>query len=250
MNCQSARPMLEALLDNELDANQRTRMLAHLEECPPCEDQYRNLQSQQADIRAHATYFRAPDSLRQAVAGNLRKATDQSVTGPARKFSLPKWIALAACLLIALSLGTNVMLVRSLRTQNELVTQEVFSGHLRALRTAHLIDVVSSDNHTVKPWFAGKLDFSPNVKDLAAEGFPLAGARVDYLDGRPVAALVFRHGQHVINLFTWPSTGTNRAETAQNGYTMLSWTKDGMTYRAVSDVNLVSLRRFATLYGY
>lgn len=112
----------------------------------------------------------------------------------------------------------------------------------------HLVDVVSSDRHTVKPWFSGKLDFSPTVKDLAGSGFPLAGGRVDYLDGRPVAALVFRHTQHVINLFTWPSGRSSAIEAAQSGFNVVTWTKDGMMYCAVSDVNLSDLRQFARLY--
>jgi anti-sigma factor RsiW len=122
------------------------------------------------------------------------------------------------------------------------------SGHARSMLGAHLVDIASSDRHTVKPWFSGKLDFSPNVKDLAGQGFPLSGGRVDYLAGRPVAALVFHRAQHVINLFTWPFTQAGPGEVSENGYHLISWTQDGMIYCAVSDLNLNELRLFARLY--
>lgn len=112
----------------------------------------------------------------------------------------------------------------------------------------HLVDVVSSDRHTVKPWFSGKLDFSPTVKDLGPQGFPLSGGRVDYMDGRSVAALVFLHNRHVITLFTWPSSRSASDASTHNGYNTVEWTKDGMIYWAVSDLNRSDLQTFSNLY--
>jgi anti-sigma factor RsiW len=119
---------------------------------------------------------------------------------------------------------------------------------VRSLQATHITDVPSSDRHTVKPWFAGKLDYSPPVKDLAADGFPLVGGRLDYLDGRPVAALVYHRGGHTINLFVWPSPGetAERLSTAR-GFHTVRWTRGGMTYWAVSDLNENDLSRFVSL---
>ncbi|MCK8784557.1 zf-HC2 domain-containing protein [Roseomonas sp. NAR14] len=123
---------------------------------------------------------------------------------------------------------------------------EAVAAHLRALQPGHLVDVASEDRHTVKPWFEGRVDFAPPVRDLAGQGFPLVGGRLDFLDGRPVAALVYRRGLHVINLFVRPGAGMEGARSAQ-GYNVLAWTRDGMAFQAVSDLNAAELAQFARL---
>ncbi|MDQ6676564.1 MAG: zf-HC2 domain-containing protein [Acidobacteriota bacterium] len=249
MTCLSAQPMLEALLDGELDPNQKARILEHLETCASCSSEQQRLIKSSQDVRAQATYFRAPDSLRQKISRNLHPNTEVSpIAIRSSKVIASNWLAAAACIVIALSLSANLALLKSRNTANQLVAEEVFSCHMRSLLGTHLLDVPSSDRHTVKPWFAGKLDFSPEVKDLAAQGFPLEGGRVDYLGGRPVAALVFRRRQHVINLFTWPSSSQDNAVNSRQGYHSVKRTKAGMIYWAVSDLNSSELKQFLDLY--
>jgi anti-sigma factor RsiW len=131
-------------------------------------------------------------------------------------------------------------------TQQQSVASDVLSAHLRSLDGTHLLDVPSSDQHTVKPWFNGKLDFSPPVKFL--NGFPLLGGRIEYFDGRPAAALIYGRNKHVINVFTWPAASVAETAIARNGFNMLNWSASGMTFWAISDLNETELREFVSLY--
>jgi anti-sigma factor RsiW len=158
-------------------------------------------------------------------------------------------LGLAALLLVA-AVAWGAWRAQTVTRSNDLVAEEALSSSMRSLIAGPLTDVASSDRHTVKPWFAGKLDYSPVVVDLAAQGFPLQGGRLDYLGGRPVAALVYGHGQHVINLYTWSSAGSaDSAPQSQSyqGYNVLHWTQAGMAYWAVSDMDTAELRQFAGL---
>jgi len=141
----------------------------------------------------------------------------------------------------------NIALLKSRVDPQQLLAADVLSAHIRSLAGTHLLDVPSSDQHTVKPWFNGKLDFSPPVKEVS--GFPLLGGRLEYFDGRAAAALIYGRRQHIINLFTWPSANPI-AETAatRNGYHLQSWSTSGMTFWAVSDLNEAELRQFISLY--
>jgi len=146
----------------------------------------------------------------------------------------------------------SLVALRSASSARSAIADAVVSSHIRSLLATHLFDVPSTDRHTVKPWFDGKLDFSPDVKDLAPQGFRLAGGRLDYLDGRPVAALVFQRRLHVINLFVWPSAeGSARpaAAASEHGYNVVHWSAGGMTYWAVADIPVAELEQFGQLYG-
>jgi anti-sigma factor RsiW len=155
---------------------------------------------------------------------------------------------LAATVLLAVSLGAGsvVRMVRARQTAGAMstVAHDVVSGHVRALMGAHLLDVRSTDQHTVKPWFLGKLDFSPSVVDLAPLGFPLVGGRLDYLAGRPVAALVYQRRQHTINVFIWPAADALTDARSVRGFQVRHWTRDAMAFWAVSDLNDLELDQF------
>jgi anti-sigma factor RsiW len=246
VDCSSVEPLLGAALDDELDPGQQLQVRQHMEECANCRDSFQEMLHLRDGIRSQANYYRAP----QALAERLGKAIrEEHAPAKKREPQTWKWMAIAASALLALSAGTNVFLSQRGTARTELVTQEVLSEHVRSMITNHQVDVISSDRHTVKPWFGDKLDFSPDVKDLKAQGFPLMGGRVDYVDQRPVAALVFQRAKHVISVFTWPGKPAALRQFSQNGYHVVSWTKDGMTYWAISDLNMEELTQFARLYG-
>ena len=240
---------LEAYLDEELEAAQAAELERHLADCAECSAALARLREQKTRLRAEAPYFDAPAGLERRLRAALRRPAAQD-GGRATARELPwRWMAVAAALLLAVSVSWNVLQWRS-RTAADRLAAEVLTGHIRSLIGDHLLDVASTDQHTVKPWFAGKLDFSPEVKDLAAEGFPLVGGRVDYLAGRRVAALIFRRRQHVLNLFTWPDAASAGVEAlmTRDGYHLLHWTEGGMTYWAVSDAAAAELERLKELY--
>jgi anti-sigma factor RsiW len=163
----------------------------------------------------------------------------------------PRWSWLGAAAVLVAAVIITWGLARGLGRQpaDDLVAQEVVASHVRSLMPDHLTDVTSSSQHTVKPWFAGKLNFSPQVVDLASDGFPLIGGRLDYLDNQPVAALVYGRQQHLINLFIWPSTSAAATQTeVRQGYQVAHWTQSGMNYWVVSDMNAAELEVFVQLF--
>lgn len=203
-------------------------------------------------LREHATRHRAGDALQSAVrteialeaAGQRRQATPPVD----RRWRWPAWGLAAAgfaCGVLASMLALQLLPPAD---GNRALEQELASSHVRALMVAHLTDVASSDQHTVKPWFQGKLDYSPPVKDLANDGYPLIGGRLDYVAGRPVAALIYRRHGHLINLFVWPADGqTAPTLHSHQGYQLAHWRNAGMQFWAVSDLNGEELQTLARL---
>jgi len=246
MNC--SPDLMEAYVDNELDASQRAALEQHLAACSACSDALARLQTLQGEIRASAPYFKAPSGLRASIVDTLRQeAAPPSASSPQAVLNLWRGIAIAGVLLVA-SLSWNLAQLR-MKTRPDQIAQELVGDHIRSLIGTHLLDVPSSDQHTVKPWFAGKLDFSPDVRDLSAQGFPLDGGRVEYLSGRRVAALVFHRRLHVINLFIWPGAlPGGEKHLARDGYNLLGWSDGVMTYWAVSDVSPPELETLRALY--
>lgn len=234
--------LISAYLDDEIDAAQRAVVDEHLAACPDCSQVYARLLQQKHEIQSAAPRYTAPPHLRQSIRDALRREAQ-----PPAPQTPWRALAIAASLLLAVSLSWNFLQLRP-RTAVPDLASAVLADHIRSLIGTHLIDVASSDRHTVKPWFAGKLDFSPAVEDLSPQGFPLAGGRVDYLADRRVAALVYYRRQHVINLFVWPgsSPGTE-AGISERGYHLLHWNDGLMTYWAVSDLSPVELQTFRDL---
>lgn len=202
-------------------------------------------------IRRHAARHAPPGGLAERITRAVRAETVAAPSSRARESRTwwhgLAWFATGAATAWGVALA---LLVTPLPSASDALAEAVTANHVRSLMASHLADVASSDQHTVKPWFAGKLDFSPPVIDLAAEGFPLTGGRLDYLDGRTVAALVYRSGPHVINVFVWPSRKAQAeapVPSTRQGYQLERWARGGMQLWAVSDLNAVELARFAAL---
>jgi anti-sigma factor RsiW len=248
MRCTSSEHLLELHLDGELSPRESAEIQEHIENCSSCGGLYQHLEQLQSDIRKQVTRQTAPAHLQRSIRAALRKA---AAGEPQAKRMHWNWMAVAASVLLFASMAWNVASLRSHSSARDLLAQEVLSSHLRSLMGTHLLDVPSSDQHTVKPWFNGKLNFSPDVKDFGSQGFPLVGGRIEYLDDRPVAALIYKRRQHFINLFMWPassSSSSGYSEMKRSGYNLLSWTQDGMTCWLVSDLQTSELERFAQLY--
>jgi anti-sigma factor RsiW len=247
VGCDELRKFLHAYLDGELDLVRQVELEDHLRACEACARVHQAQLALRSALKSDGMYFRAPAHL----ARKVRMATQPAERGTWRPHGrMLDWVggAAAAAAVVALTLFTAPVLVR--RSLTERVTQDVVSAHIRSLMPGHLTDVASSEHHTVKPWFAGKLDFSPPVTDLSEEGFVLVGGRLDYAADRPVAALVYRKGGHIINLFAWPSASTREsaeAASARQGYNLLSWTRGQTSFWAISDLNPSELRQFAGL---
>lgn len=234
--------LLQAEFDGELGAAESAALAEHRAHCPVCAENWRLLATSRAAIE-DATRHEAPTALRQSLERRLAPA---AAHGPSmrrrRGWGLGREalsFGLGAALAASLAL---VLLPRS----NDSLVASVVDDHVRSLEPGHLTDVLSTDQHTVKPWFDGRLDFAPPVKNFASQGFPLVGGRLDYLGGHAVAALAYTHGKHPINLFVWPERGEAEAPVAseRNGYNVVHWREGGMAFWAVSDVEEDQLEAF------
>jgi anti-sigma factor RsiW len=253
MDCKETLELLEAYGDRELGLPEAMEIDKHVQSCPACREEMTGQKTLRAAIRQHATYYTAPSHLESRLKAALAPK-DQRKTKPARRawswFGAGHWLNPAAALASAVAVAWSVSLFFALPSATDIVAEEVVSGHVRSLMANHLADVVSTDRHTVKPWFNGKLDFSPTVRDFAAQGFPLVGGRLDYLDHRPVAALVYHHAQHPINVYIWPATEGQEAAArtlSRQGYHLVHWVQGGMIYWAVSDVDPHELMQLANI---
>jgi len=253
MNCKEIKEIFHGYLDGELDLVRSVAIEQHLKDCPVCARAYREQQSLRTAMAGKSLYFNAPEGLEKRVRSAVRQLSRAEVRTEGRSWRwtwtwpnlLAPLAATALVLLIALPLVTR-------HSAEDRVAEEAVSAHVRSLMadTSHLTDVTSSDQHTVKPWFTGKLPFSPSVTDFAAQGFPLVGGRLDYFGEHPVAALVYQRRKHFINLFIWPVTrtaSTGPEVLTRQGYNIIRWNQGDMAHWAVSDVNLADLRQLVEL---
>jgi anti-sigma factor RsiW len=237
MDCRDARELLHAYADNELDAMTSRQLESHFRQCPECEQAFAADRAVKTVMANPALLRPAPESLKHQLRPNT----------PSHRIPW-NMLGIAAAVFIAIGLGLFVPGVLSRSSANNRDADEALASHLRSLQTEnHQMDVQSTDQHTVKPWFAGRLDFSPPVHDLADHGFPLVGGRLDFLHNRPVAALIYHRNKHIINLFIWPGE-TGQSVSEKQGYNLLHWSANGMTFWAVSDLNTAELGQFEHLF--
>jgi anti-sigma factor RsiW len=258
MNCDEKLPLVHALVDGELDVVHAREIEAHIAGCGQCTTKLEEIVAMKQRLVAPGLRLRAPASLAEHVALSL--AATPGVRPSARRLAplavfrkaVSLWsprlqgafagagatMALAACLVLFMARGGG----------GGEIARSLVDGHLRSLAGEHLIDVQSTDRHTVKPWFAGKLDVTPPVPDLALNGFTLVGGRIDYVGGHAAAVVVYRRRTHVINLFVWPGTDGAPAFEEVSGYGLRHWTKDGLTFWAVSDINDAEFAEFEAAF--
>jgi len=244
LSCKDTRSLLDGYLDHELDLVRSVEIERHLKECGECSIRYENLQSLRAGVSRDSLYYFAPAGLQQRVLLALSKEMRTESRLPVLVW---RWFGAAAALIIVFVVMWSVIRFMRKPSAEELLAQEAVSSHVRSLMVDHLTDVLSSDQHTVKPWFIGKLDFAPRVDDLSSQGFSLIGGRLDYLDNRQVAALIYQRRQHFINLFVWPEAGNSnfpQKVLTRQGYNVVHWTTGGMNYCAVSEISESELQEF------
>jgi anti-sigma factor RsiW len=260
MSCGNVEKLLAGYIDRELDPADMHTVAAHLQSCPRCRTKMQAHSAVSASIRRHASYHPAPPGLVDRIRPeSVPKAPEPRLDIPPRPTRRFEWawrlrpaVAVATAMLATAIVSSTATLYVAGISGEEQLARELLTGHSRAVLTSHAIDVASSDQHTVKPWLSSKLDFSPKVPDLGPAGFPLRGGRIDYVDNRTVAVLVYARRQHVIDLFVWPENATRKntqpGSFSRRGLNVVHWTAGDMTYWAVSDVNAADLDAFAEAY--
>jgi anti-sigma factor RsiW len=253
VSCELTQRFVPCYADGELDLVRTIEMETHLKDCPVCAQILENQQEVRSAVRRSSLAYAAPPVLRDRIQSSLRASI--RVTVQERKIKWPsmqiwQWAGAVAVLVLFSLSGWQLTARLRPPSSDRRIAEEVLSSHVRSLEANHLMDVVSTDQHTVKPWFDAKLDFSPPVEDLASDGFPLLGGRLDYVEEREVAALIYKRHEHFINLFVWPNpTGSRptQAIESRQGYDIMRWSRDGFLCWAVSDVNASDLAKFARL---
>jgi|SRR5579871_1165181 len=245
MTCDEASLLLHALVDGELDAGHAREIEAHVKDCARCAALLRDTRAMSRALAAPALRLKAPPSLRARIDASLpspRRAAP-SRAAPSRR-GLLQGFAMGSLMSGALAAGLVAFVIR--RDDDQRILGDVVSAHLRSLQDDHLIDVQSSDQHTVKPWFNGRIDLAPPVVDLTAQGFTLIGGRLDYLDGKPVATIVYKRRLHIINLFVAQAAGPERRAVIDEmqGYNVWHWSHGDFSFWAASDINAEELQEF------
>jgi len=235
--CADQELLLNAYIDDELDAANTARLDAHIAGCSACRDELERLRTAHQLIAGEGVRYEAPDALRSRIGRTIHA---ERAAGPTSR-GRGSWWAPALGGAIAASLA--MLLLLPLQQQRRL-DDELIAGHVRSLQVEHLTDVQTSNEHLIRPWFNGKIDFAPPVPELAAQGFPLAGGRLDYVDGKTVAAIVYKRRLHSINLFVWAAADGAERRVQKDGYSVSEWSARGLRYSAVSDISPPDLDQF------
>ncbi|CAO3430552.1 anti-sigma factor family protein [Azospirillum endophyticum] len=249
MDHKDVRHLMDASLDGELELSAQIAVDSHLAGCEDCRADYARRKELVERTRVGMERFPAPEDLRARLRRTLPVTTAAS---PWKRLGSWKWPWLAGGLSLAsAALAASLALLLVMPVPQDMLAQELVDAHVRSLMAGHLTDVTSSDRHTVKPWFNGRIDISPPVPELAEHGFPLLGGRLDYVREHPVAALVYGRRQHTINLFVWADPEARSEGPAlqeRHGYGLLRWSRPGLALWAVSDLNRDELEEFRRIW--
>jgi len=252
VTCELSQTRLHAYFDGELDAMGAAEFERHLESCPDCETRLATEEKLRSALAGAQLYARAPETLRRKLQISLPAAAiPPEVRAP--KPSVEKswrWLAIAASVILAAILGTHYLEKLNRYSQQQAMAAVIVDAHLRSLQPGHLEDIISTDQHTVKPWFDGKINFAPPVRDFANEGFPLVGGRLDVLEGRTAAALVYGRRKHIVNVFVTKTQQGDASDSSGElqGYRWVAWQQNGFTFTAVSDTAYADLDQLKQLF--
>ena len=251
MRCDQARDSLVARVDGELTPDEAREVDQHLATCPACAAEFATVSATHRLLAEKLMRYRAPDVLKARIRGALTENADAGAMRPTPRPTPAWWRSVAAGMVIAVA--SSALTFAAMRGQpNAAAADELLASHLRSLQPGHLTDVVSTNQHNVKPWFNGRVDVSPAVPSLDSLGFPLVGGRTDYVRGRAVPVIVYARRQHMINVYVWPSaddTPSPPRPSSRNGYHFVAWRAGGLEYHAVSDLNPGELDTFAGAFA-
>jgi anti-sigma factor RsiW len=238
--CVEQELLLGALADGELDAANAALVEAHAARCDGCRDELEQIEAMKRLLAGEGVRHSAPADLVARIS-NLPELNDR----PARRRWLPGWLAPGAVGAIAATLAMVTLVPLSAESP---LDEQLVSSHVRSLQPGHLTDVQTTNQHIVKPWFNGRIDFAPPVPELADQGFPLAGGRLDSIDGKTVAAIVYHRRLHTVNLYVWPAKDTAERSFIKDGFAVAEWSRNGLRYAAVSDIPAPELKQFEKLF--
>jgi len=253
LSCELTQRFVPGYLDGELDLVRTSEMETHLKSCATCARELENQKALRDALERASLAYATPAVLRDRIQASLRTSSglevqERQIRWPS--FHIWQWAGAIAVLALFSLIGWQLTARLGAPSSDQRIAAEVFASHVRSLEANHLMDIASTDQHTVKPWFDGKLDFSPPVEDLASDGYPLVGGRLDYLEGREVAALVYQRRKHFINVFVWPDAkglSSARALESHQGYNLMRWSRGGFQFWTASDVGATDFAEFVRL---